>query len=104
MFIPLRNENMRGRRWPYITFALMALNIVIFPLTHGPSIPPSWANMPSSRPVRALLPNLTANFLHSGWMHLILIGKRTSPWGFRARRKLASPCLGHTQIAQSANL
>lgn len=36
MFIPLRQENMRGHRWPYITFALIALNIVIFLLTHGP--------------------------------------------------------------------
>lgn len=36
MLIPLRHENMRGRRWPYITFALIGLNIVIFLLTHGP--------------------------------------------------------------------
>ena len=36
MFIPLRHENMRGRRWPYITFALIALNIVIFLVTRGP--------------------------------------------------------------------
>ena len=35
MFIPLRHENMRGRRWPYVTFALIALNVVIFLLTHG---------------------------------------------------------------------
>ena len=35
MFIPLRHENMRGRRWPYVTFALIALNSVIFLLTHG---------------------------------------------------------------------
>jgi len=35
LFIPLRHENMRGRRWPYITFALITLNVVIFLLTHG---------------------------------------------------------------------
>ena len=35
MLIPLRHENMRGRRWPYITLALIALNVVIFLLTHG---------------------------------------------------------------------
>src|SRR5260370_13797120 len=34
--MPLRHENMRGRRWPYITFALITLNVVIFLLTHGP--------------------------------------------------------------------
>jgi membrane associated rhomboid family serine protease len=27
---------MRGRRWPYITFALIALNVVIFLVTRGP--------------------------------------------------------------------
>lgn len=36
MLIPLRHENMRGRRWPYVTFALIALNIVFFLITHGP--------------------------------------------------------------------
>lgn len=36
MLIPLRHENMRGRRWPYITFAFIGLNIIIFLLTNGP--------------------------------------------------------------------
>ncbi len=36
MLIPLRHENMRGRRWPIITFALIGLNILIFLITHGP--------------------------------------------------------------------
>lgn len=35
MLIPLRHENMRGRRWPYITFALIGLNILIFAFTFG---------------------------------------------------------------------
>jgi hypothetical protein len=30
MLIPLRHENMEGRRWPVITFTLIALNILIF--------------------------------------------------------------------------
>lgn len=34
MLLPLRHENMRGRRWPVITFALIGLNIVVFLLTH----------------------------------------------------------------------
>ncbi|HME11690.1 MAG TPA: rhomboid family intramembrane serine protease [Candidatus Acidoferrum sp.] len=34
MLIPLRHENMEGRRWPVITFALIALNILIFLGTH----------------------------------------------------------------------
>ena len=35
MLIPLRHENMRGRRWPYITFTLIGLNILIFLFTYG---------------------------------------------------------------------
>lgn len=34
MLIPLRHENMSGRRWPIITFALIGLNIAIFLFTH----------------------------------------------------------------------
>ncbi|HKM65823.1 MAG TPA: rhomboid family intramembrane serine protease [Candidatus Acidoferrum sp.] len=34
MLIPLRHENMQGRRWPIITFALIGLNVVIFLGTH----------------------------------------------------------------------
>lgn len=29
MLIPLRHENMEGRRWPVITFTLIVLNILI---------------------------------------------------------------------------
>ena len=34
MLIPLRHENMQGRRWPVITIALIALNVFIFLGTH----------------------------------------------------------------------
>jgi len=34
MLIPLRHENMEGRRWPVVTFALIALNVVVFLGTH----------------------------------------------------------------------
>ncbi len=30
MFIPLGHEQMSARRWPYVTFALIALNVLIF--------------------------------------------------------------------------
>ncbi len=36
MLIPLRHETMRGRRWPYITFTLIGLNVLIFLFTYGP--------------------------------------------------------------------
>jgi membrane associated rhomboid family serine protease/lipopolysaccharide biosynthesis regulator YciM len=35
MLIPLRHENMQGRRWPVITFGIIALNCLIFLGTHG---------------------------------------------------------------------
>jgi membrane associated rhomboid family serine protease len=34
MLIPLRHENMQGRRWPVITIGIIALNVVIFLGTH----------------------------------------------------------------------
>jgi hypothetical protein len=35
MLIPLRHENMQGRRWPVITIGLIALNTLIFLGTHS---------------------------------------------------------------------
>ena len=35
MLIPLRHENMQGRRWPVITFGIIALNIIVFLGTHS---------------------------------------------------------------------
>lgn len=35
MFIPLRHENMEGRRWPVISIALVLINLVVFLATHG---------------------------------------------------------------------
>ena len=35
MLIPIKHENMAARRWPVITFALIALNVVIFVITNG---------------------------------------------------------------------
>ena len=34
LLLPLRHENMQGRRWPVVTFALIALNIIAFLGTH----------------------------------------------------------------------
>jgi membrane associated rhomboid family serine protease len=34
MLIPLRHENMQGRRWPIITFGIIGLNVLIFLGTH----------------------------------------------------------------------
>ena len=34
MFLPLRHENMEGRRWPVITIGLIVLNVLAFLGTH----------------------------------------------------------------------
>ena len=34
MIIPLNHENMHGRRWPYVTLAVIALNAIFFLATH----------------------------------------------------------------------
>jgi membrane associated rhomboid family serine protease len=36
MIIPVAHENLRGRRWPYVTSAIIALNTLIFLLTTSP--------------------------------------------------------------------
>jgi membrane associated rhomboid family serine protease len=35
MIIPLGHENLRGRRWPWITIAIIAINVVVFLFTNG---------------------------------------------------------------------
>jgi membrane associated rhomboid family serine protease len=35
MLIPLKHENMQGRRWPVITFGIIALNVIVFLGTNG---------------------------------------------------------------------
>jgi membrane associated rhomboid family serine protease len=35
MLIPVAHENLRGRRWPYVSIVLIVLNFVIFLFTHG---------------------------------------------------------------------
>jgi membrane associated rhomboid family serine protease len=34
MLIPLKHENMRGRRWPIVTIGIIALNVLVFLGTH----------------------------------------------------------------------
>lgn len=36
MLIPIAHENLRGRRWPYVTIVIIALNFIIFLFTIGP--------------------------------------------------------------------
>ena len=34
MIIPLSHENMHGRRWPFVTIAIIVLNVLVFLGTH----------------------------------------------------------------------
>ena len=36
MLIPVAHENLRGRRWPFVSIAIIALNFLIFFFTIGP--------------------------------------------------------------------
>jgi hypothetical protein len=45
MLIPVRHENMSARRWPVVTFALIAINVVVFLFTHGTMI---WVALPNN--------------------------------------------------------
>jgi membrane associated rhomboid family serine protease len=35
MIIPIAHEDQRGRRWPYVTIAIIAMNLVVFLFTHS---------------------------------------------------------------------
>src|SRR5579864_3233269 len=35
VIIPLNHENMQGRRWPYVTIGIIALNAIAFLATHS---------------------------------------------------------------------
>jgi membrane associated rhomboid family serine protease len=92
VLIPLRHENMQGRRWPIITFALIGLNVAIFLLTH-------WT-------IQAQLPKRGENRVHL----LILAGThpelKTTPEAaeFIDRIKQKSPSLWKQIASPSRNL
>jgi len=35
MLIPLSHDSLEGRRWPYVTIAIIALNVLVFLFTNG---------------------------------------------------------------------
>jgi hypothetical protein len=35
MLLPIKHENMTARRWPVVTIALIAINVVVFLFTMG---------------------------------------------------------------------
>lgn len=73
--LPIGDDNSQRRRFPIITYALMAINIFVFilELTGGDAFIFAWSFIPLrflSSPIDGIITLFTSMFLHAGWMHL----------------------------------
>ena len=73
---PVGDDNSQRRTFPYVTTALVVLNVLVFllELTQGEQFIADWAFIPvrfSGEPVADAVTIFTAMFMHGGWMHLI---------------------------------
>jgi rhomboid family protein len=81
--IPLSDASRRPTRFPLVTLAIIALNVVvfIFELSLGEGFVTRWAVIPAEIVSGHRLPTiLTAMFLHGGWLHII--GNMVFLWAF----------------------
>ena len=70
MLLPLRHENMQGRRWPVVTIGLIALNVVIFLGTYWPMNQQATQEVPVRRKILVLAaarPELQINDEEVNW-------------------------------------
>ena len=72
---PVGDDNTQRRTTPYVTFALVGLNILVFliELSGGDQIIQDWAFVParfSSNPEANAVTIFSAMFMHGGWLHL----------------------------------
>ena len=72
---PIGDDNTGRRSTPVVTYALIAINVVVFllELQQGDSFIREWAFTPvkfGAEPVSQVDNIFTAMFLHGGWMHL----------------------------------
>jgi membrane associated rhomboid family serine protease len=72
---PIGDDNSARRIVPYVTYGLIALNVVFFfiELTSGDAFINSWAFVPSrfiANPAGDFLTLFTSMFMHVGWLHL----------------------------------
>lgn len=72
---PVSDDNTRVRTLPVVTYALIALNVLIFllQLSGGDQFIKDWAFIPSrfsTAPVADAVTIVTAMFMHGGWLHL----------------------------------
>jgi membrane associated rhomboid family serine protease len=73
---PVGDDNSQRRTFPYVTTALVILNVLVFllELSQGEKFITDWAFIParfSDEPGADAVTIVTAMFMHGGWMHLI---------------------------------
>jgi len=72
---PIGDDNSARRSVPYVTYALVAINVVVFflELNNGDTFIQEWAFIParfSADPTANLPTVFSAMFMHGGWLHL----------------------------------
>jgi len=72
---PVGDDNSQRRTFPYVTTALVVLNVLVFllELSQGEKFITDWAFIParfSGEPGSDAVTIFTAMFMHGGWMHL----------------------------------
>jgi membrane associated rhomboid family serine protease len=72
---PLGDDNSMRRSTPFVTYALIAINVAVFflELQNGDAFIQQWAFVPgrfSVDPAAGLVTIFTAMFMHGSWMHL----------------------------------
>ena len=73
--LPIGDDNSARRIVPLVTYALIALNILVFflELVGGDAFIQTWAFVPSrflANPATDFLTLFTSMFMHAGWIHL----------------------------------
>ncbi len=81
--IPLQDETRRPSRFPIVTAAIIALNVLVFilELIGGDAFVTQWSVIPADIVAgRHLITLLTALFMHASWSHIL--GNMVFLWAF----------------------
>lgn len=76
MLFPLGDDNSSRRSLPVVTYALIALNVLVFfmELSQGSAFIRQWSVVPRqlvANPMEEFPTIFTSMFMHGGWMHLL---------------------------------
>ena len=74
--LPIGDDNSARRITPLVTYALIAINVLVFllELSSGDAFIERWAFVPTrflANPIGELPTLLTSMFMHAGWLHLL---------------------------------